>query len=88
METSVEKENLSIDVPDVFDQLKGEDASFEMVISNTVKPLRLFYNDNVVTDKKAVIFVYSGIDRLPEFDQQQFEEDCRNVFDREAGAFA
>ena len=58
-----EKENLSIDIPAAFEQLLGEDAEFEMVLSNEIKHLRLFYHDNFVTHAKAVIFVNSGIDR-------------------------
>ena len=49
MEARYENENLSIEIPAVFDHLKGEDANFELVTSNDSKPLRLFLNDNIVT---------------------------------------
>ena len=64
METRFEKENLSLQIPIVFDQLKGEDADFEMVSSNSIKPLRLFYSDNIISHSRAVIFVNTGIDRV------------------------
>ena len=34
-----------------------------MVLSNGIKPLRLFFKDNVITHSKAIIFFNSGIRR-------------------------
>ena len=67
--------NFSIKIPVIFDQLKGEDASFEMVVSNDIQPLRLFYSDNIITHSRAVIFVNTGINRLADIDEEQFKED-------------
>ena len=52
----------SVQFPQCFDDLKGRDANFEMVASNTLQPLKLVYNYNVVTRKVARIFVntYTG----------------------------
>ena len=35
--------SLSIEFPDVLDSMQGEDASFEMVTSNTIKRMKMFY---------------------------------------------
>ena len=35
--------NLSVKLPEAFEQLKGSDAMFEMVTSNTIQPLNLLY---------------------------------------------
>ena len=43
--------------PDVLDRLKGRDVNFEMVTSGTLRPLRLFYTYNVVTETIGFIFV-------------------------------
>ena len=50
-------ETLSIQIPRVFDYLKGDDANFEIVTSPTLQPLRLIYNYNKVTKKIAHVFV-------------------------------
>ena len=44
-------------IPDCFDGLQSEDANFETSASNSLQPLRLIYEHNVVTDKTAVVFV-------------------------------
>ena len=44
-------------MPQAFDHLKGEDASFEMVTSNTIQPVRLCYRQNIITHSVAMIFV-------------------------------
>ena len=36
LETRYERSTLTIQVPACFEQLKGEDAKFEMVTSNTI----------------------------------------------------
>ena len=39
MESDYDKENLKFQIPDGFDHLKGADAKFEMVTSNSIQPL-------------------------------------------------
>ena len=63
-----------IKLPDVFDDLRGKDAKFEMVISSTISPMRLFCTENIVTDYKAVIFVNTGIDKLKNQDHKKMLE--------------
>ena len=40
----IDQNNRTITLPDVFENLKGTDARFEMVTSNTLQPLQLSLN--------------------------------------------
>ena len=51
------KKTFTVDFPTCFDGMKGDDANFEMVASNTLQPMRLPYSFNVVTKSEAVIFL-------------------------------
>ena len=42
-----------------FDDLKGSDANFEMIQSNTIQPVRLEYKDNFATKTLAVLFAFN-----------------------------
>ena len=53
----VNRIDLTVTIPLAFEQLKGDDASFEMVTSNTIQPMKLMYQHNIVVDKKAMVFV-------------------------------
>ena len=55
--TRFSTEDLTLLVPDIFENLTSQDAKFEMAISNTVQPLKLFYQHQVVTDSIAYVFV-------------------------------
>ena len=57
MRDRFERENLSLLIPQAFDQLKSEDANFEMVTSNLLQPLTLFYADKIITHSHGVIFL-------------------------------
>ena len=54
------RETLTIELPKAFDHLKGKDANFEMVTSNTIQPILLSYKDGFVSESIAFIFVNSG----------------------------
>ena len=45
-------------------KIVGKDANFELVQSSILQPIRLFYNENVITRSKVVIFVNEKIDLL------------------------
>ena len=47
---------MRIVLPDGFEHLKGKDANFEMVTSNTIQPVQLNFRDKVVTSSIAYIF--------------------------------
>ena len=70
-----DKISFSIKLPETLNQLKGDDASFEMVVSNDIQPMQLFYSENIVTHSRGVIFVNDGVNRLESITDEQFEED-------------
>ena len=49
----------AVDFPSCYDDLKGEDANFEIVCSQTTQPLRLPYKTNISERKLATIFVHT-----------------------------
>ena len=55
--TDFDKEYLSIEIPKAFENLKGRDAKFEMVTSNSLQPLHMIYEHNIVTRTIAYIFI-------------------------------
>ena len=57
MNTRFSTETLTLEIPDVFENLSSRDAKFEMAISNSIQPLKLFYDHQVVTDSIAFVFV-------------------------------
>ena len=59
-----EPRNLSVQFPYAFEQLKGTDAEFEMVTSNTIQPLRLLYQHDIAEKKIAAIFVNTHVKQL------------------------
>ena len=58
------RDTLTIELPKSLEQLKGKDANFEMVTSNTIQPILLSYKHNFVTESIAYIFVNSGCKEL------------------------
>ena len=46
MKRRIDSQSLTITFPDVFENLKGTDAHFEMVTSNTLQPLLLALDDH------------------------------------------
>ena len=63
MESRINEINFYIELPLIFDHLRGQDTDIEMVLSNTLQPLRLFYSENIVSHSRAVIFVNDKIDK-------------------------
>ena len=52
-----DRNTLSLKIPAAFEHLKGNDANFEMVTSNTLQPLNLHFHHNIITKSVAYIFV-------------------------------
>ena len=44
-------------IPIAFEHLKGTDTDFEMVTTNTIQPTRLEYNQNIITESIAIVFI-------------------------------
>ena len=53
-----DRSNLTIQLPDAFQYLKGQDSNFEMVTSNTIQPVKLFYEHNIVNNAKTTAFIF------------------------------
>ena len=64
MKSRINVATLTIEIPNVFENLKGKDANFEMSTSNTLLTLNLGLDANTVTHMKTVIFVTPQIDML------------------------
>ena len=54
---SFNHDTLTVQLPDSFEQLKGEDSNFEMVTSNTIQPVRLSFRHNIVARSVGVVLV-------------------------------
>ena len=54
-----DKDSLSIVFPEILEYLKGKDANFEMISSNTMQQIRLIYSYNVTTRTLATIFIHT-----------------------------
>ena len=58
-----DRKTLKLEIPAVFEQLKGQDVNFEMITTNTLQKLELQYRDNIVAQSKGIIFVTDRIER-------------------------
>ena len=54
---------LMLHIPEAFEHLKGSDANFEMVTSNTIQSTRMEYNQNIITESRAVIFINTSCNK-------------------------
>ena len=54
-----DRNTFSVRFMDCFDDLKGSDVNFEMVASNTLQPVRMFYQHRIVTEQAAIVFVHT-----------------------------
>ena len=71
LEHRFDPNTLLLQIPTAFDYLKGQDADFEMVTSNTIQPLRIEYRDNIVTESVAVVFVNTSCNKVKNMDENQ-----------------
>ena len=65
MKERFDRNTLSLRIPQAFDQLKSKDAEFEMVTSNLLQPLAIFFKDKIVTESMAAIFVNTHCRTIP-----------------------
>ena len=56
---------MSIKVPQIFENLKGKDAKFELVQSPTLQSLKMILSHNIVTKKIAYVFINSECRGIP-----------------------
>ena len=57
-----DKDKMVCTFPDIMSNLVGNDASFEMVLSNTLQTMLMTYSHNEVSQTRAVIFVTTKIE--------------------------
>lgn len=74
MEHRLNRKKLILEIPDVFEQLKGQDTNFEMTSSNTLQKLELPYRNNIVSKSKGIVFVTDRIER----------PNCKTLFYKDA----
>ena len=64
-ETMFDKNQLTLKFPDVFAQMVNNDASTELVVSNTLQPMNLIMSDNKIQKSVAHIFVNTECNGTP-----------------------
>ena len=82
LKNSFNKDTLALEIPHAFEHFKGRDTKLELVLSNTIQPLKLHYAHNIVTKKIAYIFVntkyqdiiYQNVDERLEFCIELFRD--------------
>ena len=55
-----DRDTMTIELPYAFQNMVGRDANYEMVTSNTIQPILLSYQHNMVSHSIAYIFVNTG----------------------------
>ena len=71
---------LLLAIPESFEQLKGRDANFEMVTSNTIQPVMIEYKHNIVARSAAAIFVSTECNALLGVDLEEQKEHLAKFF--------
>ena len=64
-ENNWNKDDLTLKLPSVFNEIVTKDAKLEIVTKNTLAPLSLIFSHNFVSKKIAYIFVNSGCKNIP-----------------------
>ena len=75
-----DKDTLKLEIPQAFSYIKGSDAKMEMSVSNTLQPLTLLYDHNLVTDSIAFVFVNTNCRGLPYSNAKERGEYAATLF--------
>ena len=67
---------------DVLDALEGTDVNFEIVKSQTVRPLKLFYVHNKAQTLRAYIFGWTELKDFAEYTPKYYDEK-KNAFNKD-----
>ena len=70
-----------VEFPSCFNQIKGEDANFELVASNNLQKLRLARRANVVIKSIAIIFVHTEARGLSYAESDKRAECFRKIYE-------
>ena len=76
LDAGYEKARFTLQIPEVFELLEGRDNAFEMIQSNSLQPLGLVYQHNVMTKSIGVVFTF-GTQYVKEF--RKTREAARNL---------
>ena len=80
MKNRFDHNTLMLEIPESFEQLKGRDANFEMVTSNTIQPVMVEYKHNIVSRSAATIFVNTECNSLSGVDFKEQKEHLAKFF--------
>ena len=58
----LDKETLSVTFPKVLNQMLGSHTSFEISVTDSIKPLQMFYKHNIATHKFGLIIVNTKVE--------------------------
>ena len=62
------KPDMTCTFPDVLETLQGSDTNLELVTSTTLKPLKMFYEHNIVRILRGYIFVQEHLEGVGSFE--------------------
>ena len=79
--TKYDPKTMTIELPNAFEHLKGQDANFEMVTSNTIQPIKLSYSHNIVARSIATIFVNTDCNGLQYIIAEEKGESMQKLFE-------
>ena len=80
MRDRFDRDNLSLSIPVAFESIKSADANFEMVTSNLLQPVTLFFTDRVVTHSFAYIFVHTHCLGLAYINAEEYSKSAYSLF--------
>ena len=75
-----DRDTMTIELPYAFQNMVGRDANYEMVTSNTIQPILLSYQHNMVSHSIAYIFVNTGCQDLEYKDHALKKEKTESLY--------
>ena len=72
-------DDFTCDLDDVLDALSGTDVNFEIIKSQTARPLKICYVHNKCDEIWGFIFVQTQLKGFEEWKKNEYDEDYENV---------
>ena len=79
-ENNYNKDDLTLKIPEIFQEISTKDARMELVTSNTLCPLKLFFSHNLVTKTIAYIFCNTNCNGVEYNDAEVAREYASDLF--------
>ena len=79
LESSYSSDDFTCQLSDVLEELKGNDVNFELVKSQTVRPLRLFYVHNLASFLRAYIFVQTELKGFEKWGREYYDKEYKYI---------